>query len=350
MAESSDPSAARSSRRRALSAPWRTLGLDIGGANLKAVHTGGSVVRRAFALWRDPAGLAAALQDLCAALPPADQIAITMTGELCDCFENKRDGVAAILDAVQAVARATPVRVWGNEGRFLDPDAARRMPLQTAAANWLALATLVGRFAPSGPALSIDIGSTTTDLVPLLDGKPAPRGRTDPERLRCGELVYTGARRTPLCALINGEVAAELFATTLDAYLVLGHLPEDANDCNTADGRPATRPAAETRLARMLCADLETSTPDERRRLAERAVGRQRALIRDALDAVLRTLASPPRTLILAGEGEFLAEQVIGPLPELHGAERISLSRELGREISAAACAHAVAVLAGEGV
>jgi probable H4MPT-linked C1 transfer pathway protein len=327
----------------------RTLGLDIGGANLKAVHTGGSVVRRSFALWRDPAGLAGALRDACAALPPANLLAVTMTGELCDCFVSKRHGVAAILDAVQAVARTTPVRVWCNEARFLDPDTARRMPLQTAAANWLALATLVGRFAPSGPALSIDIGSTTTDLVPLLDGKPAPRGRTDPERLRCGELVYTGVRRTPLCALLNGGVAAELFATTLDAYLVLGHVSEDANDCNTADGRPATRPAADARLARMLCADLETSTPDERRRLAERAIGRQLALIRDALDPVLRALPSPPQTLILAGEGEFLAAQIAERGSDLAGAARVSLSHELGSDLSAAACAHAVAVLAAEG-
>jgi uncharacterized hydantoinase/oxoprolinase family protein len=186
-------------------------------------------------------------------------------------------------------------------------------------------------------------------LAPLLDGKPAPKGRTDPQRLRCGELVYTGVRRTPLCALLDGEGASELFATTLDAYLTLHQIAEDPTDCTTADGRPATRSAAEARLARMLCADLETSTPAERAVLAERAVGRQRALINRALDSVLRALPSPPHTLILAGEGEFLAEQIIGQRPELRGARMLSLTRVLGSATSAAACAHAVAVLAAEG-
>jgi len=67
-----------------------------------------------------------------------------------------------------------------------------------AAANWLALATYAGRLAPRGPAVLLDVGSTTTDVIPLQDGTPVPRGRTDPERLESKELVYTGVRRTPL--------------------------------------------------------------------------------------------------------------------------------------------------------
>jgi probable H4MPT-linked C1 transfer pathway protein len=320
-----------------------TLGLDVGGANLKAVHSDGTAVNQPFALWREPAGLPAALLRLRELLPSADVLAVTMTGELCDCFESKRDGVAAILDAVEDVAHETPVHVWCNEGRFLDLATARRTPLLAAAANWLALATFAGRFAPQGPALLIDVGSTTTDLVPLEDGKPVPKGRTDPERLRCGELVYTGVRRTPLCALLDGA-AAELFATTLDAYLLLGRIAENTQDCNTADGRPATRAAAEARLARMDGADMETSTPNERRQIAERSVQRQQELLRRAL-----ARQPLPRTVVLAGEGEFLAADVLSSLRELKMARIVSLNRELAPKISQAACAHAVAVLAAEG-
>jgi uncharacterized hydantoinase/oxoprolinase family protein len=79
----------------------------------------------------------------------------------------------------------------------------------------------------------IDIGSTTTDIIPLDKGRVAVRGRTDTERLRTGELVYAGIRRTPLCALATelplGQgppigLAAELFATSLDVFLTLGDL------------------------------------------------------------------------------------------------------------------------------
>src|SRR5258708_819144 len=147
---------------------------------------------------------------------------------------------------------------------------ARKSPLQVAAANWLALATYAGRFVPEGPALLLDIGTTTTDIIPLFNGKPIPRGRTAPERLASCELVYTGVRRTPRCALMGSCGAAEFFAPTLDVHLILDFIAEDPADCNTADGRPATKTAAHARLARMMCADLETSTPEERRGLALR--------------------------------------------------------------------------------
>ncbi len=314
------------------------------------MYSDGSAVSQPFALWRDPAGLPAALRQLCESLPPADVLAVTMTGELCDCFESKRQGVAAILDAVATVAGSAAVRVWCNQGHFLDLAAARALPLQVAAANWLALATFAGRYAPRGPGLLIDVGSTTTDLVPLLEGTPTPSGRDDPQRLRCGELVYTGVRRTPLCALLDGAGAAELFATTLDAYLLLGGVAENAADRNTTDGRPATRAAAAARIARMLGADLETSTADERRQLVGRASDRQRELLRRAATTVVARLPAPPRTIVLAGEGEFLAADVLSSLQILSAATVVSLNRQLGPTISQAACAHAVMVLATEGV
>ena len=245
------------------------LGFDVGGANLKAAHTNGAAQSRAFALWKDPTGLAGALRGLIAEMPAADALAVTMTGELCDCFESKRQGVIAILDAVEAAAAGKPVRVWTIDGRFADLTAARAAPLKAAAANWLALATFAGRFAPEGTALLMDVGSTTTDFVPLQDGRPVPKGRTDRERLRSRELVYIGVRRTPLCAILSYDGAAELFATTFDLFILLDWMAEDPTDCNTADGRPATKAAAEARLARMECMDLETSTAEERMKLAK---------------------------------------------------------------------------------
>jgi probable H4MPT-linked C1 transfer pathway protein len=323
------------------------LGLDVGGANLKAAHTRGGARLRPFALWKDPVGLPGALRDLLRDWPPFDRLAVTMTGELCDCFESKRQGVHAILDAVAATAVAVPLRVWTTGGRFVDVAAARAAPLQAAAANWLALATWAGRHAPEGPALLVDVGSTTTDVVPLLDGRPVPAGRTDPERLRCGELVYFGVRRTPLCAVLFAEVAAELFATTLDACLVLGLLPEDPGDTGTADGRPATRAAAHARLARMLCADLETTTEQERRILAEHALAYLVHIIGSAVDNVPERLPGLPQTYVLAGSGEFLARMVLGrPMRPLGAARVVSVAELLGPDVSQAACAYAVAVLA----
>jgi probable H4MPT-linked C1 transfer pathway protein len=324
------------------------LGIDIGGANLKAAHSRGGARLRPFALWKDPAGLPDALRTLLRDWPSFDRLAVTMTGELCDCFESKRQGVHAILDAVETAAGPVPVRVYRNDGRLVDLAAARATPLPAAAANWLSLATYAGRHAPAGPALLLDVGSTTTDLVPLCDGRPIPEGRTDPERLRFGELVYTGVRRTPVCALLDGGGAAELFATTLDVFLVLGMVPEDPADTDTADGRPATVTAAHGRLARMICADLETSTAEERERLAKRVLRKQVYLLTSLMEHVVTQLPGPPQTVVLAGSGEFLARLVLTEQQAFPPCRVVCLSQVLGPDVSAAACAHAVAVLAAE--
>jgi probable H4MPT-linked C1 transfer pathway protein len=334
------------------------LGLDVGGANLKAAwswcsRSGAASLRACsvpFALWREPARLRHRLRELLdSGLGIAvDQVAVTMTGELCDCYATKREGVHAILDAVEQAA-PVPIRVWTTAGRFLSLAEAREAPLTVAAANWLALAAFAARFAgPSGPALLIDIGSTTTDLIPIVDGQPAPLGRTDAERLHSGTLVYTGARRTPVCAILGRMVAAELFATMLDVYLLLGEIPEDAVDTNTADGRPATRLAAEARLARMLGADLETSTREERLHLARWARLRQMEIILLALHRVLDDLPGLPRTVVLAGEGEFLAREMFCYQDVMRKPRIVSLTEQLGARVSRSACAHAVAVLAAE--
>jgi probable H4MPT-linked C1 transfer pathway protein len=323
------------------------LGLDIGGANLKAAHTDGPARSVPFALWKDPAGLPDALRALIASMPPADRLAVTMTGELCDCFESKRQGVLAILAAAEAVAAGKPVRVWRNDGRFVDLPTARNTALQVAAANWLALATWAGRFAPKGPALLLDIGSTTTDIVPLVNGRPVPKGRTDPERLRCSELVYLGVRRTPLCAL-RGDLAAELFATTQDLFLILNWLPEEPANRNTPDGRPATRAAAHARLARMLCADLETSTEKERMEMVHILLAGVVYRLKTAVAAVAERLPGKPETVILSGEGDFLTRVVLQEQKAFPPCRSVQFVQELGAERSKAACAYAVAVLAAE--
>src|SRR5258708_22250709 len=114
-------------------------------------------------------------------------------------FRTKREGVAFVVDAVTAAFPSSRVRVFAVDGRFVDPDEARANPLAVAAANWSATATFVAREHPD--ALLIDIGTTTTDIIPIVGGIVAAKGRTDPERLASGELVYTGALRTPVEAI-----------------------------------------------------------------------------------------------------------------------------------------------------
>jgi probable H4MPT-linked C1 transfer pathway protein len=324
------------------------LGLDIGGANIKWARSTGRGCMRPFALWKDPEHLGNILAEIIACESPFDWLAVSMTGELCDCFPTKRAGVNRILDAVKVAWPFPRIRVWHTDGGFVSPEIARERALDVAAGNWLALAAYAGRWAPRGASLLIDVGSTTTDMIPLVDGEPCPMGRTDQARMASKELVYTGIRRTPVCAHLGMDGAAELFATMLDVNLVLGRLAEEPDYRDTADGRPATKQAAATRLARMWGGDLETISVERIAQLAEEISQRQRQALVAAIHAVTSRLPSPPRKFLLAGSGEFCAEAAMDGVPELADVPRLSLAKELGANVSTAACAYALAVLLTE--
>jgi len=334
----------------------RVVGLDIGGANLKAADSDGQAATRPFAVWKTPEKLAAEIGRLLAGFARPDAIGLTMTAELADCYRTKREGVEAVLAAVELSAGAIPVAVWQTTGRFVTPRAAREAPLLAAAANWHALATFVGRLAPEGSALLIDVGTTTTDLIPLKDGVPVPVGHTDCERLQAGELVYSGVRRTPVCALVatgpyrgrDCPLAAEFFATTLDVYLTLGDLPEDQHDTQTANGRPATVAAAHDRLARCLCCDATEFSAEDAVLMSQFIAQAQRRQIARGIDAVLAAQGSTPTRLLISGAGSFLAEKTVAEHGGLAGAETVRLSNRFGPTIAEAACAFALARLAVE--
>jgi hypothetical protein len=279
-----------------------------------------------------------------------------MTGELADCFATKVDGVRHILGALEVAVGAVPIYVYQTNGRIEPLSSTLRQPLLAAAANWHALACFAVRFVRSCPAVLIDIGSTTTDVIPLVNGRPHSRGITDTERLLTRELVYTGVERSPVCSLVRhlpyrGQlcpVAQELFATTGDAYLTLSELPEEPENTNTADGRPATRDAARARLARSICADPTTFDAADAQAAAAAIRRRQVAKIAAAVARVLGPLAPPADTIILSGRGEFLARRVLSHIRWRSCI--VSLAEELGPELSRCAPAHALAVLAREGI
>jgi (4-(4-[2-(gamma-L-glutamylamino)ethyl]phenoxymethyl)furan-2-yl)methanamine synthase len=330
------------------------LGIDIGGANLKAADGRGWALSVPIALWRHPQMLAEKLGELVERSPAAEGLAATMTGELCDCFNSKAEGVRHILDSIVIVAKNRPVRVYCVDGRFATPSEARKSPKLAAASNWQALANFVCRYVSSRTGLLIDVGSTTTDVIPLVDGQVAARGRDDTERLISQELLYRGVGRTPICALTDAlplreqlcPIAAEMFATTADAYLLLDDLNEDLEADWTADGRPLTKKFARQRLARQLCADTDELQPDDFERIANTVRDVQHGELTRSIQAVTDRMPAPPSICVLSGSGEFLAETVVRRA--LPGCRIVSLAKEIGLQASTCAPAHAIAVLAAE--
>lgn len=298
--------------------PRRTIGWDLGGVHVKAalVEDGAvrDVVQAACPLWRGVAALDAALAGLPAWARGEACHAVTMTGELTDCFADRTEGVAQ-LAAWAERALAGSVRIYAGRAGFCVAGAAADQAASVASANWHATAALVGR--DVAHALLVDIGSTTSDLIPIVDGRPAATGYSDAERLETGELVYTGVVRTPLLAL--GEHApfrgrrtrlmAETFAHAGDVYRLTGDLPETADQQPTGDLKGKSVPESETRLARMIGRDRGEGTAQDWARLARHFAEAQLRLLDDAAATLLSRPDLPEDApLVVCGAGAFLAE------------------------------------------
>ena len=296
------------------------LGWDVGGANIKAAwlrdgnQADAEIIERPFALWREPQRLPTILNEIHDRLGRAQTMGITMTAELADCFATKREGVGFVLDAFRTAFPDVDPWVFGTDGQFRSVAAARNRPEDVAAANWVASAMLVARSFPE--ALFLDVGSTTTDIIPIVGGRVAARGRTDTARLLSGELVYTGALRTPVAAIVRWvplsgcrcRVAAEHFAVAADVHLWLGHIDQGDYTCDTPDGRGRDRDDAAARLARMVCADRETLGDADITAIADHVSRTQVRQIAAGLRQVARRLgATRPALAVIAGQGSFLA-------------------------------------------
>jgi len=294
------------------------LGWDIGGVNTKAARVADARVLAAraapYELQRDPAALAPLLGHLAHDLGTGagDAHAVTMTAELSQLFRTKREGVGFVLDAVAAAFPDACVRVWSVDARWRTPAEARREPLVVAAANWAATAHMVGRH--TSDCLLVDVGSTTTDIIPIQGGAPRARGRTDVERLREGELVYSGALRTPVEAIaptvpVRGHetgVSAEGFALAGDVHVWRGELDPADYSVPTPDGRAATKQFAGERLARVVCADREMLDEADIDVIADALWDAQVTRIGESLERVRARQPAAARAVV-TGIGEFLA-------------------------------------------
>lgn len=294
------------------------IGWDIGGAHLKLARIRDGVVFEVrqvpCALWQGVGRLVAAMDEALAGWPAPERHAVTMTGELADIFPDRAGGVRALLAAVERRLEGASIAVYAGDGGFLSVQAAAAAPDHVASANWHATAHLVA--ARLGDGLLVDIGSTTTDLVPLREAAIAARATDDAGRLARDELVYRGVVRTPVMAVarhvvVDGErvgVMAEHFATMADVYRLTGELPSHADRHATADGRGKSLAESRARLARMVGRDAASAPDDSWDAFARHVAGRQLQQLQDAAERVLSAAGLPPAApLVGAGVGRFLA-------------------------------------------
>ena len=264
------------------------IGIDIGGANLK-VFTGDHVDIHYCPLWKG-----APLREVLQLYHDAQSVAVVMSGELADSFSSKMDGISYI---VQEVLSVFPHAVfYGVDGAFHAETC-----IELAAANWLAACDAIVPQYPN--AVLVDIGSTTTDIIPLQNARDLI-GYTDLKRLQDGYLLYIGMLRTPIATVISEvsldgiktAISTEFFANAADAHLIMGTITPDLYTCERADGGDISYEACVRRISRVVCADPDEIGESGAKQIAQAFIVRQKEI----------TVAGVRKVCELAGTSEVV--------------------------------------------
>ncbi len=312
------------------------LGLDIGGANTKAALLHFKEKKRIesfsyieyFPFWENtiteiPLMLQRVIKNLIEknnfALKNIDYITVTITAELSDAFQTKREGILIILDALETIFNKEILRFITNKSKFVNLERAKSDYLSIAAANWASTALFLGNFISM--CVLIDAGSTTIDIIPIYKSLPVPKGRDDTSRLINHELIYTGGLRATIPSITHHvpykgkkiRVSFEKFALIADVYKILNLISEKDYIIDTADHRSNSLEDCYARLSRVICLDLETISIEDLNIIANSIYGKHLDIITEEIKSFMAILIgrynefkSKPKFVITGLSADFL--------------------------------------------
>lgn len=342
----------------------KIIGWDIGGANIKATLIEAKdekafrikTITHYFPIWvegkeRLPIILNKLKEEIVGE-SFIDAIGLTMTAELSDVYETKKEGVNHVLDCIKEVFPKGQIFVLDVDARLKTVEEARRDHLKVAGANWVGTAWMVSKWVKD--CILLDVGSTTTDIIPIIKGRIMARGKTDFERLANGELIYNGTLRTNVATIVESvpvrgittRISSELFALTGDVHLILGNISQGEYTTETADKRGKTRKEALSRLARVVCADADMLKEDEIVSIANYVYRKQLDKISDGIIQVyssIRASVKDKLSLVLTGIGRnFLGRK---SAEKLRFESIIDLAQIIGKDASVATPSVAMALM-----
>lgn len=338
----------------------KVAGFDIGGANtdLAIIDFEGDEIKNIeidyayLPMWSNNDDLSSVLVELIENICPVseiDAVGVSMTAELVDAYDTKKDGILDVVNKCENTFNC-PIGYIGLNG-LLSKEEIMKNPLEAAAANWIATAQIATLIADN--CIFIDTGSTTTDIIPIKNGKECAIGKSDFERLASGELVYTGTLRTNLASFLDKvqlndheyRVASELFAQTADIYMVLDLIKQEDYICDTLDGEGKSKIECMRRIARVLCADLDALSEKEVLEIADFAHNQQIKQIADGLKQVSKT--QDLDLIVTTGLGK---DVLCRPAAELLGLEVKSMDTILTDEECVVAPAVGTAIMMNRGM
>ncbi len=317
------------------------LGVDIGGANTKAalLQIESDNILKSFSyieyfpFWEKtlhdiPAMLVRVVEKIIIQnnllLRDVTFISITITAELSDAFQTKREGILTIVNALEQIFEKEKMFFINNKNEFSSFDQVKSDPISVAAANWVSTSLFLGKFVPN--CILIDAGSTTIDLIPIYDSIPVTKGKDDISRMMNHELIYTGGLRATIPSIThfvpyNGKlirISFEKFSLISDVHLILGNITQDEYINDTADNRSKSLEDCFARLSRILCMDIETISKEDLKRIAEFIYEKQLEIISIEIKEFMIDLIerfpefeTTPQFVITGSSADFLIRRTL---------------------------------------
>lgn len=289
------------------------IGLDIGGANTKAaliLFNNKDIIRsfsyiEYFPFWEKtindiPEMLKRIVENLVIKnnfkLNTIEYITVTITAELSDAFQTKREGILTILKALKQVFDKNKLFFITNQGKFINYISAKSEYKSIASSNWVSTSLFLGYFQPL--CILIDAGSTTIDIIPIVNSVPVAQGKDDISRMLNHELLYTGGLRATIPSITQFvpyqgklvRISFEKFALISDVHLILGNITEDEYINDTADNRSKSLENCYARLSRIICMDIETISKEELNKIAEYIYEKQLEMIKYEIQEFMSNL------------------------------------------------------------
>lgn len=327
-------------------------GWDIGGAHVKLAYIENNrlcVLQWDCPLWKGLDELVSIMQVALNNIPKnISNHHVTMTGELVDIFTSRDHGVKEIMRIfLEQISLTNKVKFFSRDG-LVSHEQALLDTAAVASSNWIASGRCVS--GKGGSVVFVDMGSTTTDVLSIKDDKLVLNGLSDFERLRSGELVYTGVVRScvnTVCQkiLYKGDsipLMAEYFSMTADVYRILDWLPAHADYGNTMDGKPKDKISSMRRLARMIGEDYQEHDQQEWVSVAQYIADQQMQMVKNSV----MNYCDDNSIIVGAGVGRFLIEKIASTMSvDYRDFTQYVIPQGLEHQENASDCAPAVALV-----
>ena len=232
------------------------IGWDIGGSNTKISIIKSNKAKsevHEIELWRD-AGLSK-LKKLISDLGTNQNgtyHGITLSGEMCDIFPSRENGINTILSFFKKFSSNT--YVYSSSG-FIKLHKIREHK-KVASMNWYSVGEMISKKIDN--CIIINMGSTTTDFIMIKNNTIINKREDDFTGINNDELLYTGFLRSPIYALtdevrvnmISYKVIPENFSSMADIYQILKIIDIKYDYSSRADRRSKTILNSYKRVAR----------------------------------------------------------------------------------------------------